>query len=148
MGSLLSWSYVLNEQIGSNLLSESCSQASSSSSHVLIMASPHFWDIQALLSNPSSQFPPKLTSLLLACWPLRHTVLNAAESMDKLNSKHFTRRDYPKLITSPCWHKNQLRRRMIYREDGLRYTSLSSVSDILKYILGSHRITQDWKDIS
>lgn len=147
LGSLLSWSYVLNEQTRNNILSESCSQATCSSSHILIMSSPHFWVMQALISNLCPQFPPELTSLLLVCWSFRSTVLNAAESMDKLNSKHLTQRSYPKLIISPCWYKNQLRL-MVFREDCLRYNSLCSVSDILKYIPGSHRITQDWKDIS
>ena len=81
-----------------------------------------------------------ITHLCLA--GLSGTQFCMPQKSSMLNSRHLTRRSCAKLNVTPCLHKDEARE-MVSREGCLRYTTLSSLSEILKYTPGSHRIAEE-----
>lgn len=130
---LVSWSHGLHEQTGNNLC-ESC-------------PSPLFWvemqqtyiqtlGLISVFNSHKCSFP----CLCLA--GLSSTQFCMPQKSSKLNSRHLTRRSCAQLNVTPCLHKDEARE-MVSREGCLRYTTLSPLSEILKYTPGSHRIAEE-----
>lgn len=125
---LLIWSHGLHEQTENNLC-ESC---------------PHLFlggnaaDLVGLICVFNSH---KCSFPAFVLRSLRHTVLYATEKQ-QVEFKASHRQKLCQADVTPCLHKDEPGE-MASREGCWRYTTLSSLSEILKYTRGSHRIAEE-----